>query len=81
MFGSKEESKGFNFTWKIKNDKQFSDVPILMMTSINTALPFLKFPPDTDGEYLPVDAFIDKPVKVEEFYQKVNELLRGKDKE
>jgi twitching motility two-component system response regulator PilH len=78
MFGSKGESKGFNFTWKIKNEKQFSDIPILMMTAINTEQPLFNSSPDTDGEYLPVDAFIDKPVKPEELYLKVEALLKGK---
>lgn len=78
MFGSKGESKGFGFAQKIKYDKQLADIPILMLTAINTAKPFFSFSPDTDGEYLPVDAFLDKPVKSEELYSKVDELIKQK---
>src|SRR4030065_984518 len=71
MFGGKGESKGFDFAQKIRCDRQFSDIPILMMTAINTEKPFFNFSADTDGGFLPVDAFLDKPVKYEELYSKV----------
>ena len=78
MFGSRGESKGFDFAQKIRNDKLVSDIPILMMTAINTEKPFFNFSPETDSEFLPVDAFLDKPVKTEELYSKVDELLKQK---
>jgi DNA-binding response OmpR family regulator len=78
MFGGKEESRGFDFAQEIRCDKQYSDIPILMMTAINTEKPFFNFSPDTDGEFLPVDAFLDKPVKSDELYFKVEELLKQK---
>jgi DNA-binding response OmpR family regulator len=78
MFGSKGESKGFDLAQKIRYDKQFASIPILMLTAINTQKPFFNFSPDTDGEYLPVDSFLDKPVKSEELYKKVEELLKQK---
>ncbi len=76
MFGSKGESRGFKFAQKIRSDNQFADIPILMMTAINTEKPLYNFSPDTDGEFLPVDAFLDKPVKSDELYLKVDELLK-----
>ena len=78
MFGGKGESKGFDFAQKIRYDRQLSDIPILMMTAINTEKPFFNFSADTDGEFLPVDAFLDKPVKSDELYLKVEELLKQK---
>jgi len=78
MFGSKGESRGFDFAQKIRNDRQFADIPILMMTAINTEKPFFNFSPESDGEYLPVDAFLDKPVKSDELYLKVENLLKQK---
>ena len=78
MFGSKGESKGFDFAQKIRYDKQYADIPILMLTAINTEKPFFNFSPETDGEFLPVDSFIDKPVKTEELYKKVEELINQK---
>ena len=63
MFGSRGESKGFNFAQKLRNEKQFADIPVLMLTAINTEKPDFNFSPETDGEFLPVDSFLDKPVK------------------
>ena len=76
MFGSKGETKGFDFARKIKNDKQFAGIPILMMSAINTKEPFFNFSPETDGEYLPVDCFLDKPLQPDELFLKVEDLLK-----
>jgi DNA-binding response OmpR family regulator len=78
MFGTRGESKGFDFAQSIKLDKKFSTIPILMLTAINTERPSFKFSPETDGEFLPVDSFLDKPVRYEELIGKVEELLRQK---
>ena len=78
MFGGMGESRGFDFAQKIRYERRFSDIPILMMTAINTEKPFFNFSPDTDGEFLPVDGFLDKPVKSDELYLKVEELLKQK---
>lgn len=78
MFGSKGESKGFDFAQKIRGNRQYSYVPILMLTAINSEKPLFKFSPETDGEFLPVDAFLDKPVNSEELFFKVDILLKQK---
>jgi DNA-binding response OmpR family regulator len=78
MFGSLGESKGFDFAQTIKLDKKLSAIPILMLTAINTERPSFKFSPETDGEFLPVDSFLDKPVHSEDLISKVEELLRQK---
>lgn len=53
----------------------FRDIPILMLTAIHSTTP-LRFGPDED--YLPVQAFIDKPIEPELLVQKVSELLGEK---
>jgi DNA-binding response OmpR family regulator len=78
MFGNKGESKGFDFAQMIRNDKQIADIPILMLTAINTEKPYFNFSPDTDGQFLPVDSFLDKPVKSDELFLKVEDLLKQK---
>jgi len=78
MFGSKGEPKGFDFAQKIRHDKQFAGIPILMLTAVNTKKPYFNFSPDTDGEYLPVDSFLDKPVQSDELLLKVEDLLKQK---
>jgi DNA-binding response OmpR family regulator len=78
MFGNKGESKGFDFAQKLRTDKLYAEIPVLMVTAINTEKPYFIFSPDTDGEFLPVDAFLDKPVKSDELFMKVEELLKQK---
>jgi CheY-like chemotaxis protein len=51
---------------------EFSKVPILMLTAIHQTTP-LRFAPDS--EYLPVDDFVEKPVKPSILLAKVKKLL------
>jgi DNA-binding response OmpR family regulator len=78
MFGIKGETKGFDFSRKVRLDKEFAGIPILMSTAINTKIPFFNFSLDTDNEYLPVDGFFDKPFQPEELIFKVEDLLKQK---
>ncbi len=50
----------------------FRHIPILMLTAIHTTTP-LRFAPDAD--YLPVDAFVEKPISPEALLKKVESLL------
>ena len=50
----------------------YKDIPILILTSIHSTTP-LRFGPDQD--YLPVDAFIDKPVDPDRLVAQVGQLL------
>jgi CheY-like chemotaxis protein len=50
----------------------YQHTPILVLTSIHSTTD-LSFGPDED--YLPIDAFIDKPIEPEKLIDKVNELL------
>ena len=78
MFGSNGETKGFDFSRKIRYDKHFAGIPIVMLTAVNINNPFYNFSPETDGEYLPVDCFLDKPFQPVELISKVEELLNQK---
>ncbi len=78
MFGYSGETKGFDFAQRLRMNKQTADIPILMLTAINSEKPFFNFSPVTDGEYLPVDSFLDKPLKSDELFLKVEELLLQK---
>lgn len=52
--------------------KAFSHIPILMLTAIHSTTP-LRFGPDQD--YLPVDAFVEKPIDPEELIKMVRKFL------
>jgi CheY-like chemotaxis protein len=68
------DTDGFHLTYNIRKDESLKFKPILMLTSINQKTNF-KFNPETDGEFLPVDKFIEKPVKPELLIKTVNNLL------
>jgi CheY-like chemotaxis protein len=53
----------------------YKNIPILMITAIHTTTP-LRFGPDKD--YLPVDAFIEKPIEPDALLSKVREHLGKK---
>jgi CheY-like chemotaxis protein len=57
----RETTEGFHTAYKFRRDDALRYTPILMMTSINEKTG-MRFDCDTDGEYLPVDAFLEKPV-------------------
>jgi len=75
MFGEKSKDDGFDFAYKLRQDKKLAYIPILMLTAVNMEYPGFSFSPKTDGEYLPVDDFIDKPPEADELLQKIEKLL------
>lgn len=75
MFGKEEQTKGFDYAVKFKQEKDLAGIPILMITAVNIQHPDFHFSPDTDEEFLPVDDFIDKPAQPDDLVQKVERLL------
>ena len=75
-------TEGFHLVWKIRQmaDEAIKDVPIIMATGIHETTELRFYPDQSDGtyepgEFLPVQAWIDKPIKVEELLEQVNSLL------
>ncbi len=56
--------------------KAFSKIPILMLTSV-TSKTTISFSEKVGTALLPVDAFIEKPVKPTELMIRIEELLQG----
>ena len=54
----------------------YSKIPILMLTAIHSRTP-LRF--TSDEKYLPVEDFVEKPLKASDLLQKVEELLRSRE--
>lgn len=77
MFGSKGETKGFELVRKIRMNKKLVSIPVLMVTAVNVENPGFHFSAN-DGEYIPVDAFIDKPVQPDELVKIAGELIEKK---
>jgi CheY-like chemotaxis protein len=53
--------------------KEFSEIPIIMLTAIHTTTP-MRFAPDTD--YLPVQVFLEKPVEPEVLLEAIRKHLQ-----
>jgi CheY-like chemotaxis protein len=75
-------TEGFHLVWKLRQakDEQVRGVPIIMLTGIHETTHLRFYPDQTDGtykpgEFLPVQAWIDKPVQIETLLEKVNNLL------
>ncbi|MEI7481864.1 MAG: response regulator [Elusimicrobiota bacterium] len=68
-----DATEGFHTACKFRQNAALKHTPILMLTSVNETSP-QKFSAK-DGEFLPVDAFMEKPIKPKEFVAKVTELL------
>ena len=78
-----EMTEGFHVAFKIRKPETgrepFVDVPIIMLTAIGQRTG-MKFDRLTDGEYLPVDEFLEKPVQPSILVEKVRGLLERKRK-
>ncbi len=71
-------SKGFEVARDLKKSQKNRDVPILMLTAIkeSTGLDFGNEAGDED--WLPVNDYMEKPLKPQELLSKVGTLLKGK---
>lgn len=71
-------TEGFQFALKLRSPnpvsayQPFRKIPILMLTAIHSTTP-VRFGPDED--YLPVDAFLEKPIDHDDLLSKVAGLL------
>jgi len=70
--------KGFDVARTLKNDKDHKHIPILMLTAVKekSGLDFKK--EAGDKAWLPVDDYVDKPLKPDELIAKVTALLGKK---
>ena len=66
---------GFEMAREVKKDEQFKDIPILMLSGDGdkTGMDFKS--ESGDEEWLPVDLFLDKPVKSDILLSTVEKLL------
>lgn len=68
--------KGFDVARELKKDPAFKNVPILMLTALKDKMG-LDFNKEAgDSTWLPVDAYLEKPLKPEDLLLKVEQLLK-----
>ena len=67
---------GFELARKLKHyDKQLKDIPILMLTAVNSRFPLGFSSTDIDDYWLPVEDFLEKPVDFDILKKKVDNLI------
>ncbi|MHC4752335.1 MAG: response regulator, partial [Planctomycetota bacterium] len=71
-------SAGFELARFMRHESEkLKDVPILMLTAINTKFPLGFGPKDIDDCWLPVTDFLEKPVDFDVLRDKVAKLLHA----
>lgn len=75
--------EGFQFTWSLRSrpEAELRKIPIIVLSAIHQTTTLRLYPDQKDGyygpgEYLPVEAFMDKPVEEEAFLRQVEWALR-----
>jgi len=69
------DTEGLHFAYKIRQDEKLKDIPIVILTCIEEktgeVIEFSK-----SGDYLPVEAFLRKPLNADELKARIAELLK-----
>jgi two-component system, OmpR family, response regulator RstA len=67
---------GFDLARQIRRAKATQDLPIILLTSVNQQFPMDFSAEDIDPAWMPVQDFVEKPVKLAVLLDKVNGLLK-----
>ncbi len=67
--------EGIHLTYRLKSTPEYSHIPILMVTAV-TEVTGLKFDPEDDSEFLPVDGYMDKSAQLDVLCANVARMLR-----
>jgi CheY-like chemotaxis protein len=68
--------EGFNLSRELKENDQTRDIPILMLTAVKDKTGFDFKAAAGDDTWLPVEAYLDKPVKPDVLLQTIDGLLQ-----
>ena len=69
-------SKGFDVARDLRKDNKYKNIPILMLTALKDATGWDFGKEAGDEAWLPVNAYMDKPLKPDELISKVETLLK-----
>jgi CheY-like chemotaxis protein len=72
------DTAGFHLSYDIRKDPKLKDIPIIMLTSIEDRLG-AKIELEKSGDFLPVNAFLHKPIDAPVLKAKVAELIGKKE--
>jgi response regulator RpfG family c-di-GMP phosphodiesterase len=70
-----KDSDGFNFAQSVKLNEKFKHIPIILATAVNQMTKF-KFNLEEDGDFLPVEKFMEKPIDPDDLIATIKGLLK-----
>ena len=70
-----KDSDGFNFAQFVKMNEKFKHIPIILATAVNQRTKF-KFSLEKDGNFLPVEKFMEKPIDPDDLIATIKGLLK-----
>jgi len=68
------DTEGFHMAYNIRQDKQLKNIPIIILTCIEE-MTGVGLDPEASGDFLPVEAYLRKPLDAEELTSKIAEVL------
>lgn len=74
-------TEGFQVSYQLRSHdpnseyREFSTIPIIMLTGISQKMQ-MKFSTQRDGDYLAVDEFLEKPVRIDPLLETIRKLLK-----
>ena len=71
------DAGGFDLARKIRTTDGIKDLRVIMLTGVNQEFPMDFSPKDIDPDWMPVQAFMEKPVNLEKLIEKVSSILAG----
>jgi len=69
------ETEGFHLAYKLRADERYKPIPIVILTCIEETTGET-IQPEQSGDYLPVDAYLRKPLDAEQLKATVAQLIR-----
>lgn len=78
MFAGPPGPDGFEISRRIKKDPDLKDTPVVMLSGVKKVLE-LGYEVTPDDDFMPVEAFIDKPVKPERLLAAIDEALESQE--
>ncbi len=69
------DTEGFHLAYKLRQDEKFKNIPIVILTCIEEKTG-VDLDPDKSGDFLPIDAYLRKPLDAELLKAKVAELVK-----
>lgn len=68
---------GIRFARRIRRTREIDTLPIILLTAVNQEFPAECSPDDADSPWMPVQAFVEKPVKKSALLRAIGDLLKA----